>query len=76
MAFMKRAALALLLASIACGGEDDTMVDDDDMAMDSDREGPIGCYLIQRMMCDCELTREECTDEASMVWTEGCMSCM
>ncbi len=78
---MKRAALALLLASIACGGDsDDTMVDDEqmedgDMVMQSDREGPIGCYIIARNMCDCALTREQCANAATMVWTEGCMSC-
>jgi hypothetical protein len=81
MAFMKHAALALLLASIACGGDsDDTMMEDepmdgDGMVSPSERPGPAGCYIGAQQMCDCALTEAQCTG-GGMLWVEnGCMSC-
>lgn len=75
---MKRAAMVLLFASIACGGESDeteVMDEEETTMLMTDREGPAGCYVPQRMMCDCALTEAQCTGE-TMVWVpNGCASC-
>lgn len=39
------------------------------------REGPAGCYIPAEFRCDCELSEAECSDETTMVWASGCMSC-
>lgn len=39
------------------------------------REGPEGCYILAENRCDCDIAEEDCTDEATQQWTEGCRSC-
>lgn len=73
-----RVVFALVISSfalsIACGDETDDLRQEREEQRPSEREGPEGCYIGSRRMCDCELTREECTEDIG-TWTSGCASC-
>ena len=64
----------------ACGSDEARLVspEEEDMAVQEQRppprEGPAGCYIPERTMCDCTLLEEDCTEDIG-VWTDGCASC-
>jgi len=65
---------SLFLAVMACGGDSEEAEEEPMQETMMEREGPEGCYIIARMMCDCALTEAQCTG-ADKTWTPGCMSC-
>ena len=77
-------ALALLGGGllVACGEDDETTTETDDMettteveqAQPGTRMGPEGCYIQAEMRCDCDLDEASCTEDVG-VWTPGCSSC-
>jgi len=70
-------ALSCLALSLACGdGDDETEVEQEQQEQrPPEREGPAGCYIGSRMMCDCEIAEEDCTADVGMWVSSGCASC-
>ena len=68
-------ALSCLALSLACGDSDDEVEQEQQEQRPQEREGPAGCYIGSRMLCDCEITEEDCTADVGMWVPSGCASC-
>jgi len=67
----------------ACGGDDARLVppeseDEPQTEVEQQRppprEGPEGCYIPERTMCNCEIVEADCSEDVG-IWTDGCASC-
>ena len=71
----------VLALSVACGDEEARIVQaegepetETEEQRPPPREGPEGCYIPTRTMCDCAILEADCGEDVG-VWTEGCASC-
>jgi hypothetical protein len=67
-------AMSCLGLAFACG-DGDVIEQEQAEKRPAEREGPAGCYIGRRMMCDCELSEEACTADVGMWVPSGCSSC-